>query len=199
MPAAFIVQTDDGDVAGANAYVDVAYVKQYFLDRGRDLTASPAYTDDQIQVGIVIATDYIDTRWRDRFAGQPLLTPDTQTTEWPRQNIADKYGNDIEGLPVNLKKACAEYALRAMQNGQLVSDGPTPIVGGERQPMGEVLSTSVTVGPITDSKTYAEYGGGYGSGTITTGGDLLPEIPAADMLIEPLLDQGSRQRKVIRA
>jgi hypothetical protein len=198
MPASFIVQDDLGVTEEANAYITTEYMRQYHLDRGRDLTVSPIYTDGELEVAIVIATDYIDTRWRKRFAGTPLEAPD-QTTEWPRTDLTDDYGYDIEGIPTNLKKACAEYALRAAANGQLVSDGPTPIVGGEQQPMGEVLSTSVTVGPITDSKTFAEYGGGYGTGTSTTGGNLLPAIPAADMLIEPLLDASKNQRRAIRA
>jgi len=200
MPAAFNVQNDTATTVDANAYITTAFMRQYFLDRGKDLSVSPIYTDPQLQVAIVVATDYIDTRWRHRFAGQPLLSATTgQPTEWPRTNITDDYGVDIVGIPVPLKKACAEYALRAAANGQLVSDAPLPIVGGERQPTGEVLETSVTVGPITDSKKYGESYGGYGSGTQTTDGCLLPEIPAADMLIEYLLDGSSNQRKAIRA
>jgi hypothetical protein len=80
----------------------------------------------------------------------------------------------------------------------LLVDGPTPVVGGERQPTGEVKSTSVTVGPLTDSKTYGESYGGYGTGTVLVDGCYFIAIPAADLYIEVLLDESSVQRRAIR-
>jgi hypothetical protein len=81
---------------------------------------------------------------------------------------------------------------------ELVDDAPRPVVNGEVNPTGEIRSTSVTIGPITDSKTYADSEDGYGSGTITTDGCWLPKIPAADMLIDYLIGK-TRQRRVIRS
>lgn len=195
MPAAFTPQDNTGLVEGANAYIDVAFMRQYFLDRGNSLST---LTDDQLKVGIVLATDYVDNRWRLRFVGRKLTEGqdedgvDLQSTEWPRDT-------KFIGLPAQLKKATAEYALRAAQNGELVSDAPIPVVDGEVQPTGQVLETTVDIGgAVMESKKYAESAGGYGSGTITTEGCLLPEIPAADMLIEYLLAFQSRQRRAIR-
>ena len=197
MPAAFTVQTDAGTVADANAYIDVAFFRQYHLDRGTDTTA---ILDGAAQTGIVLATDYIDNRWRLRFPGQPLVVG--QSTEWPRANVVDSYGNDVLGLPRELKRACAEYALRAARNGQLVADAPPPVANGEMN-LGAPIEVEVEVpGAIRELKRWAEGSlppAAYAGGTDTTGGQLLPAIPAADMLIERLLDGGGRQRRAVRA
>lgn len=197
MPATFTLQNDAGDVDEANAYIDVAYFRQYHLDRGRDTTAK---TDDQVKVGIVRATDYIDNRWRLRFAGkQKTQATFIQSTQWPREYAAYDNGVDITGLPRELKKACAEYALRAIDS-ELVADAPAPVNEDGEVTSGVVLETSVEVGgAISESKKYAELSGSVTGGTMSTSGCLLPEIPAADMQIEHLLDGSTIQRKVIRS
>lgn len=105
MPVAIVVQDDTGAIVGANSYLSVADFKAYHALRGN----SVALSDDQIAVGCIRATDYIDNRWR--FRGTRLLT--TQTTQWPRQDVTDREGNDIVGIVPALEKATAEYALRA--------------------------------------------------------------------------------------
>lgn len=194
MPAVFTVQNDLGTVADANAYVDVAFFKQYHLDRGRP--AAAALTDDKIQVGIVRATDYVDNRFDDRFAGSML--EDDQSTEWPRQDAYFDSGKAIEGIPLVLKRAISEYALRAATD-ELLRDPPDAIDGdGEIVATGKVTSLEQTVGPVSEKKTFEER---YSSPWRSTGevsGDLLPEIPAADILIEKLL-VGGRQRKAVRS
>lgn len=192
MPAAFNVQNDTGTVADANAYVSLDYFKQYHLDRGRTFTL----TDDAIQAGIVRSTDYVDGRFGDRFAGSPLT--DTQTTQFPRQCAYYDSGRQIEGIPVELKKAIAEYALRA-STGELLMDAPRPVGDdGEPAPTGKIASLSQTVGPVSETKTYATTSGRPGAGSALVDGTLMPEIPAADLLIEKLLDGSGFQRRVIR-
>lgn len=195
MPAAFVVQSDLGTTLNANAYIDVATFRQYHLDRGHDTTS---LTDAAVQIGIVLSTDYADLRWRLRLVGTKLLLDGTQQTEFPRQNAFRDNGIEITGIPPELKKAVSEYALRAAVSPLLV-DVPAPIVNGERVPTTAIKSASVTVGPITDSKTYADDPGGYGTGTILIDGCLFITIPAADLYMEPLLGLTSRQRRVIRA
>jgi hypothetical protein len=309
MAANFTVQNDAGTAANANAYITLAFFKQYMDDRGRVYPVDAA-----VQLGIVKATDYIDARWRLRFAGQKniayatgvltfagqpangntvtiglktytfqsvltnvdgnvaiagtvaltilnlvnainvnqvgvrgvdyatattrngdvtalatattaALTAQTsgttgnivvttavganlsfgsatlvggvQTTEFPRQNILDDQGQAIVGVPINLQKACAEYALRASA-AEILVDGPIPVVGGERQPTGQVVATNVTIGPVHTGTTFAQDGDAFGSGTLTVAAGLLQKIPAADMLIEPLLNAGGIQRRAIR-
>lgn len=205
MPASFVPQVDDGTAVGANAYIDLPFYRQYHLDRGRDFTAT---ADATIQKGIVLATDYIDLRWHTRFAGRKLNTAGdfSQATQWPREEIGAafnrfgiRYFDFATGLPAQLQKACAEYALRATTNPLLI-DGITPIVDGVRVPTGEIKSTSVTVGPIKDATTYGDDTGGdsYGTGTVLINGCYFITIPAADLLIEQILGQGTVQRRASR-
>lgn len=192
MPATFIVQNATGTSVGANAYIDVAFFKQYHLDRGRVHTL----TDDQIQVGIVRATDYVDNRFDDRFAGEQL--EDDQSTEWPRKCAYFANGKPIEGIPLVLQRAISEYALRAATD-ELLKDPPSQVDDdGEIVATGKITSLEQTVGPVSEKKTFEERYAGPGRSTGEVCGDLLPEIPAADILIEKLL-VGGRQRRVIRA
>lgn len=62
---AFIVEDGTG-VKGANSYCTVQYMRDYFADRGVDLTA---VADAALQASLIAATDYIDTRWGSRFLG----------------------------------------------------------------------------------------------------------------------------------
>jgi len=104
---AFVFEVQDPDVPTetANAYVSVADFKDYCDGRGYDYT-TPAYSDADIQGAIVRATDYMDVRWT--YAG--LRYDDDQSTECPRKYVYNKAGNSVDGLPLNLKQACCEYA-----------------------------------------------------------------------------------------
>ncbi len=62
----FTVETGLG-VLAANAYSPLATFKTYHNDRGNDFSN---FTDPEIQQGIIAATDFIDSRWGDRFLGR---------------------------------------------------------------------------------------------------------------------------------
>lgn len=139
---AFTVQDNTGGVAGANAYISVAEFKAYHDDRGASLYG--AATDQAIQMAIVKATDYLDTRFS--FIGEKAQTG--QTTEWPRFDAWDREDEPVYGVPAEVKEACAEYALRAL-TAQI---NPDPTL----DPTGRVvLSKSEQVGPISQSVSYA--------------------------------------------
>ncbi len=195
MAAAFTVQNDDGDEADANAYITVEFFQQYHEDRGRDVSA---ITDDDIKIGIVRATDYVDNRFADRFAGQPLgVWPTEQTTQFPREYAYYNSGTEIEGIPIVLQKAIAEYALRA-SGAELLQDPPEPIDSDGNYTNGRLTSLDQTVGPVSEKKVFQEYYTSPGSGVGLVSGDLLPVIPAADILINQLLTGGGH-RTAIRA
>lgn len=54
------VQNSQGTVVGANAYITLAEFKSYHDDRGNDYSG---FTDPKISAAIVLATDYLDTRF----------------------------------------------------------------------------------------------------------------------------------------
>lgn len=154
---AFTVQNDTGSQAGANAYISVAEFKAYHDNRGNDY--SGAADDTAIEYAIIKATDYIDQRFN--FVGKKMLGRD-QTTEWPRSNAWDKDRYYITDIPIELKDACAEYALRAIS--AVLNPDPTRDDSGQA-----VQSKSETVGPISESVTFTD-------GAVFR----MPKYPAAD-------------------
>lgn len=154
---ALIVQTNDGNAAGANAYIDVATFSAYHADRGNAIPGTP--TNEQLEQAIIRATDYLDQRFR--FVGKRLLGRD-QTTEWPRMDAWDLDRDLVTGIPLEVKEATAEYALRALTAA--LNPDPSRDASGAK-----VQSKSQQVGPIAQSFTYV-------SGAAFT----MPKYPAAD-------------------
>lgn len=135
---------------------------------------------DVLQAAIVQGTDYLDQKyrfngvkllqqlgntamdanvvflesWLTPFALNSLsyLTPSvsTQTTEWPRQGVVDFNGNTINGIPPQIKKACAELAWRVLNGVVLQPDFDPGIVGAG----GVVSQVSKEVGPLKTSISY---------------------------------------------
>ena len=95
---AFVVEIGTG-LATATAYVDVAFVDAYFLDRNNlNWTASTL----QKQAAIIKATDYIDTRWGNSFLGRSEFPDIPQALCFPRLNILNKDGRFVTGIPTIL-------------------------------------------------------------------------------------------------
>jgi hypothetical protein len=166
---AFTVEDGTG-VAGANAYIEVAYADAYFTDRG--VTAWTGDTSAK-QGAIIRATDYIETRWGDRFKGSPEFLDPRQPLGFPRHRLYDRAGQLVEGIPENLKKATAEYALRALA-GELMPDPVTDASGGM------VIGNRQKVGPIETEVTYSA----------NAGVRSLKPYPAADRLLSEYLTGG---------
>lgn len=155
---AFTVQDDTGTVVGANAYIDTTFFDSYHGDRGNDISA---LTSQQKQQAIVKSTDYLDRRFR--FIGIRLNDP--QATQWPRAEAENADGRSVDGIPTEVKQACAEYALRAA-TAALAPD-PTQEANGATVQMHKQV-----VGPLEDTIEYAN-GGAY----------TLPAYPMADYLL----------------
>ncbi len=160
---AFTVEDGTG-LDDANAYIEVDYADEYFDDRGITAWTGSSTVKEQ---AIVRATDYVETRYGNNFAGQREV--DGQALSFPRDYIYDFEGNEIEGVPVNLKKAVAEYALRALSAALM----PDPDVNDSGR---AVKSTRQVVGPIEDTTEFFQ-----GVARLTK------PYPAADKLLSSLL------------
>lgn len=159
---AFVVQNDQGNAAGANAYCDVDFFRAYFESVGTDTTS---YSEAQVEQAIVAGTRYLDSRFR--FPGETKNS--RQLTKWPRWGVDDASGDRVSGVPKEIKEATCEAAMRKLSGVSLLPD-PTHNPTGQN-----VESKSVKVGPIMESYTYSIAPG--------TGGVKLPDFPAIRMLL----------------
>lgn len=108
-----IVENGTG-LTDADAYVTVAEFKDYCDKRG---LAYGAATDGEIEQKVRLGTDYVDTI--NRYKGS-RRRPE-QSLQFPRANLYDWGGEEVIGLPLKVKQACAELAFRAL-SGELYED-----------------------------------------------------------------------------
>lgn len=162
---AFTLEDGTG-LEDSNALIDVAFADAYFADRG--IAAWTGDADAVKKPAIVRATDYLNTRFK--FKG--CKYKEEQALEFPRV-----YDGDPQ-MPVKMKQAVAEYALRALTT-VLAPDPTTDATGGK------VLMKREKVGPVEEETQYSD----------STSVSLLKPYPAADMLLRGLVDT---VRRVIR-
>lgn len=156
-----MVVEDGTGKTDSNSYGAVADADTYFSDRG--ITAWTGASTLK-EYALIKATDYIDTVFGSRFKGKKVDS-DTQALEFPRTPPC------ITGIPTVLKKACYEYALRALTSTLL----PDP----EMQSNGlRVVSTVQIAGPLEEHVTYSD----------THSMQILKPYPAADKLLRALLN-----------
>jgi len=185
---ALIVETGAG-LSTANGYVTEAEYRAHHGDRGVDVTAQVTAT---VEAALVNATDYVDKRFGKRFRGYRRQSG--QALEWPR---IDAYDDDeilLPNIPLQLKKAVAEYAWLATQIGRNLAPMPgavfpmvDPTTGVViNQGGGTIRRKTEKVDTLEETHEYSNYGQ-----VMTTTGNILtqhvPEYPQADMWLEELL------------
>lgn len=162
---------DDSDavVTDANAYVSLEDFLAYWLDRGTDYSD---YEPEAILANIIKATDYMERRFGRAFLGRKVYP--TQALSFPRAKLYLRDGSLVEGVPLKVRQACAEYAARSLLGKVLWAD-PT---------VNRNIKKKVTgVGPIREEVEYLD-------------GGLSDEVfPSADALLaEYLMKHGSNTR-----
>jgi hypothetical protein len=158
----FTVEDGTG-IAGANALIDVAFADAYFALRGNTTWTG---TDPEKEAKIVLATDYI------HFVFGPVL----RGTKGSEEQGLHYPLTTAEEVPEGIKKACAEYAVRAEQ---LAADPVQSNTGRQ------ILSQTISAGEVSRSTTFAQ---GAASKRLT--------LPVPDMLMRPFINAGGA---VIRA
>jgi len=170
-PSASFVVEDGTGKTDANSYCSVADADTYHVTYTGSAVWSAAQAADK-ERGLIAATQYLDIQFGQRYRGTRKSV--SQALGWPRYNAEDDddYDIDSDSLPQKLKDACAELALRVVSGDDLLGTQTSP---------GSVVSESVTVGPISESKTYA--GGTQPS---------VYEYPRVVALLKPLVDYADR-------
>lgn len=172
-----LIVEDGTGLSTANGFVSAAYVDTYLADRNRSSENSwNTQGSTAKEAAIIAATDYIEQRFGLRYKG--TRTNETQALGWPRSFVYDRDGYLLadDALPVNLQKATAEYAVRALASA--LQPDPTVSDSGKA-----ITRAREKVGPL---ETEFEYEAG---GSVS---NLTRPYPAADNLLKPLLtDQGA--------
>lgn len=113
-----LVEEDGTGLAGANSFVDAAYVIAYAADRGLSFpTVAAAQT-----AALILAADYLANEARFPYVGTRHLT--TQRLPWPRDGASERGGRAIDPtyIPTRLKDAQAELAILSGQGASLQDD-----------------------------------------------------------------------------
>lgn len=178
----FVVE-DGTRVAGANSYVSVAYANTYFDDR--NVTAWADITIPEKEFALIKATDYIEKRFRMQFIGYRQAKD--QPLSWPRYDavLEDGWWIDGDTIPVEVKQAVCEYAYQAALTGSLISATATESSASPK------VAESIKVGPISVTERYKDSASNARSLPISVvSSSSIPEYPAADLILQPLLNDG---------
>lgn len=133
-----LIVEDGTIVAGAESYITVADATAYFAARGNATWAAVASDIVREQL-LRKATDYMVARYGLRWKGERVS--EDQLLDWPRScAYANGFEIDADSVPLKVRHACAELAVRA-------SDA-------ELQPDVGAQVKQEVVGPI--SVTYAD-------------------------------------------
>ena len=171
---AFVVEDGTGK-SDANSYCTVEYADAYHADFTSSGDWSAASEADK-QAALINGTQYIDLAYGGRWKGYKAKgygDEDEQALDWPQIGNYDEDGwpYDETIIPVRIKQATCEAALRSLKGDDLL---------GTVTATEQVTSESVTVGPISESRSYAgskSYGYVY---------------PKIDRLVRPFLHDGGK-------
>lgn len=175
-------QVEDGTgLDDSNSYASVAEADSYFTDRLN--TTWTSLGTSVKESNLIKATDYIDQRFGLRFIGSRVF--EEQALAWPRSDTGQStldFDEDTETgvIPVKLKYACIEYALRA-NDGPLA---PDPEISDSGVSM---VTTMEKVGPI---ETRSERASGSSNAASV---NILRPYPGADMYLNGLLIPGGNR------
>ena len=177
---------DGTGLVGADAYISVANADTYFLASANATWAAAAIPAKE--VAIVKATRYMEKRFGTKWKG--LIASSEQALGWPRRYVYDERGAElVDQVPVQIARACAEYAVQALIN-PLIPETVYPIADGAPVPFGRINRKVEKVGPIYEETYYstgAAHASRVGSGSSLVDGDKVVQYPEADFLIGPFI------------
>jgi hypothetical protein len=114
-----LIVEDGTGVADANSYGALSVVTAYVTLRQDSKLLPWLSADESNQVAAaIIATDYVDSRWR--FCGEITYPGDDDTDpqglRWPRSYMVDERGVEVEEdeIPIGLLDSWCEYVARAI-------------------------------------------------------------------------------------
>ncbi len=109
-----IICEDGTGISTAETYISVVDASIYFT--ARENTTWDALDTGEATVNreaaLRKATDYMTAVYRDRWEG--VRYTEDQALDWPRSGVVrDSWSVDIDEIPTEVKRACAELALKS--------------------------------------------------------------------------------------
>lgn len=140
-----VVENGTG-LSNAESYLSVADADVYHAARGNPVAWSGATTAEK-ETALLAATEYIDSVYRGAWKGTRAV--ETQALSWPRVDAydSDDFLIDSGVVPLEVERATAELALRAL-SAELMPDISEP---------GSIKRERLKAGPV---ETETEYQGG---------------------------------------
>lgn len=98
----------------------------YHTARGRVAIVAD-YDDDEIQAQLLVASEWIDGLYRNRFSGWKTGGA-AQVREYPRIGTIDYYGYSVasDSVPEQIEHATYEIAYRTLTNPTIINPDVTP-------------------------------------------------------------------------
>lgn len=175
---AFVVETGDG-LPNSNSYASVAAFVEYHTDRGRSLidpTTDLQYVDALIEPALVLASDYVDTKFI--FVGYRYQL--NQNMEWPRNNAFYRDGRIADLVPKEVAECTMELAYKQLTGTELA---PDPLLDDTNR---QVVMKKEKVGPIEEVTQYTDH----------QTSNLWKAYPFAERRLKELLLQGQSVQRV---
>lgn len=124
-----IIVEDGTGVDNANSYAAIADVTTYLTERNNIEIWEDLDTEEQ-EAALIKATDYMELMYADRWKGS--LSADATTLSWPRVGVYDRKREPVtDAVPLDVKKACMEYAIAALSGDLMPTIAPDDASGKE--------------------------------------------------------------------
>lgn len=156
----FVVENGSGTVALANSYNTVAQFRAYWDDRDLEGFDHTQFSTAKIQRALIRATDYLESRYRNRFKGMRLVYDPPQPLSFPRSNLYVRCVL-IEGVPNEIKNAVNEYAKRVLTTAPELRPDPGgfdstgQLIGNVREKVGPLeVETQYEAGSAASARDY---------------------------------------------
>lgn len=97
-------------------YGTVSALRDYFEARGTDL--SDSFTDEVAEKALLVASEWLDQKYRSSWPGDKKGLRDDQTRDWPRFDVYDVNYDYITSdiVPVEIEQATYEAAIKHFES-----------------------------------------------------------------------------------
>lgn len=137
----------------ATIYGDVTGFQLYHEERNRELSPELLADDEAVQAALVVASEWIDSRFRSKFPGMKTGGR-SQEREWPRKLAYDIHGEFIgDEIPREIIHATYEAAAIAGTTPGALSANWTPNKYASVSISGVVSVTYGAIGSVEEAQT----------------------------------------------